>query len=84
MPNTLMTRRQVWRMVVTAWLSLAVLSGAAIALAVVNQRQQEKGWCDLITILDNGYRTPPGPQTPAGKAIAAAIAGRRASLHCDE
>lgn len=71
-----------WYVLVVAFLSSILTAGAALWLSVRFIQASERKWCELVTTLDEGYRTPPGPSTPLGQKIARDVAGLRESFHC--
>jgi len=55
--------------------------GIAIGISRHNQRQSEKAWCAVVTVMDDAYRVTP-PASEVGRKIAAGIARVRAAYHC--
>ena len=70
-----------------AWAVMALTSvlgpGIAIGISRYNQRQSEQAWCEVVTVLDDAYRSPGAtPQSETGRRVAAGIARVRQAYHC--
>lgn len=69
--------------IVIVFLSMLIMGGVSFAMV----RQQGQKFCNLMTLLDEGYNAPVQPGQPPlnerGQRIAAAIHDLRQSLSCD-
>lgn len=72
----------VWRAITVAFIACAAIAAAGVFYTRQVQRESDQRWCALLVRLDDAYRTPPGPGTDTGKAVAAEVSLLRDRLSC--
>lgn len=74
------------RAFVVAWLVsfvvMLALTGAAMQYANYVDRKSNRAWCELITGLDERYRSLPGDASPQAREFAAEVHELRLHLDC--
>jgi hypothetical protein len=77
-----MNKRLAWA-IIASYICAAIMSGAAVVVAVkVDQNSNEK-WCDLLAPLDEGNQKAP-PKNQSGRVFAASIHRLVIDFGCEE
>ena len=67
-----------WYALLAVLVSMLAVSAAGIWYTHHAQRQSDRRWCELLTVLSGG----PSPETERGRAVADAMARLRADFGC--
>lgn len=67
-----------WYALLAILVSVLAVSGATLWYASYQQREADRRWCELLTILAGG----PAPSSERGRAIAEAMAQLRQDFGC--
>lgn len=72
---------RLWYAILSLVVACVVIAGVSVQYANYVDRKSNQRWCDLLSTLDDAYKSSP-PQSPAGEKVAADIARLRKDFGC--
>lgn len=63
------------------FLSAMLMAGVALVVALRANAESDRKWCEVVTTMDDAYRSSP-PQTDIGRKLANDMAELRRRLGC--